>query len=86
MDKLIYTLCAMTALTCTWLLLRAYARSQARLLLWSGLCFAGLTANNVLLILDRVVFPDITLLPARLVLGLVSVWVLAIALIMEKEG
>ncbi|MEO6276993.1 DUF5985 family protein [Roseateles sp.] len=85
MDKLIYTLCALTALACAWLLLRAYARSRARLLLWSGLCFAGLTANNLMLILDRMVFTDIDLLPARLVLGLASVWVLAIALVMENE-
>lgn len=86
MDKLIYTLCAMTSLACTWLLLRAYGRSRARLLLWSGLCFAGLTANNVLLVIDRLVFPtEIDLLPARLLLGLAAVWALAIALVLEGE-
>lgn len=86
MEKLTYTLCALTALACTWLLLRAWTRSRARLLLWSGLCFAGLTANNVLLVLDRLVFPtEVDLLPARLALGLVSVWVLAIALVLEGE-
>ncbi|RZI99226.1 MAG: hypothetical protein EOP39_24910 [Rubrivivax sp.] len=86
MDKLIYALCALTALACTWLLLRAWSRSRARLLLWSGLCFAGLTANNALLILDRLVFPtEVDLLMARLVLGLVSVWVLAVALVMEGD-
>lgn len=86
MEKLTYTLCALTALACTVLLLRAWARSRARLLLWSGLCFAGLTINNVALILDRIVFPtEVDLLPVRLVLGLVSIWVLAIALVMEGE-
>lgn len=85
MDKLIYALCALTALACTGLLLRAYRHTRARLLLWSGLCFAGLTANNVLLILDRVVLPQVDLLPWRLALGLVSIWVLAIALVMEGE-
>lgn len=86
MEKLTYALCALTALTCTVLLLRAWSRSRARLLLWSGLCFAGFTANNVVLILDRLVFPtEVDLLPVRLVLGLVSVWVLAIALVLEGE-
>lgn len=86
MDKLIYTLCALTALGCAWLLLRAYRRTHARLLLWSGLCFAGLTANNVVVILDRLVFPtEVDLLPVRLALGAVSVWALAIALLMEGD-
>lgn len=86
MDKLIYTLCALTALACAVLLLRAWARTRARLLLWSGLCFTGLTANNVILIVDRLVFPtEVDLLPVRLALGLASVWVLAIALVMETS-
>ena len=85
MDQLIYALCALTALACAGLLLRAYLRTRARLLLWSGLCFAGLTANNVLLALDRLVFTEVDLVLARLVLGLVSVWVLAVALVMENE-
>jgi len=86
MEKLTYTLCALTALACTWLLLRAWARTRARLLFWSGLCFAGLTVNNVVLILDRIVFPtEVDLLPARLVVGAVSVWALAIALVMEGD-
>ena len=85
MEKLIYALCALTALACTVLLLRGWARSRARLLLWSGLCFAGLTANNVVLILDRLVLPDVDLLPLRLALAAVTVWALAIALVMEGD-
>lgn len=49
----IYSLCAITALVCTFLLLRAYARGRYRLLLWSGICFAGLTLNNILLVIDK---------------------------------
>lgn len=85
MEKLIYALCALTALACACLLLRAWARSRARLLLWSGLCFAGLTANNLLLIVDRLLLPDVDLLRARLLIGLLSVWVLAAALVVEEE-
>ncbi|HYE05600.1 MAG TPA: DUF5985 family protein [Planctomycetota bacterium] len=51
---------ALTCLACAVLLLRGYARSRARLLLWSGLCFAALSLNNLLLgiHLDTVFFPD----------------------------
>lgn len=45
-------LCALTSLACAVLLLRGYRRSAARLLLWSGLCFACFFLNNVLLIVD----------------------------------
>lgn len=86
MDTLIYALCAMTALACAWLLLRAYRRTRARLLLWSGLCFAGLTANNLLLALDRLVFTEVDLVLPRLLVGLASVLVLLLALVMEPES
>lgn len=36
----IYGLCLVASTVCTWLLLRGYLRSQTRLLLWVGLCFA----------------------------------------------
>lgn len=39
------------------LLLRAYASVRKRLLLWSGLCFAGLTLANALLIIDLQILP-----------------------------
>lgn len=58
MAPVIYALCAVTSFTCTWLLLRSYKANGYRLLLWSGLCFAGLSVNNVLLVLDRLVFPN----------------------------
>jgi hypothetical protein len=58
MASIIYTLCALTALLCAVLLLLSYARSGYRLLLWSGLCFAGLTLNNLLLVLDKLVLPN----------------------------
>ena len=38
---------------------RAYFRSRMRLLLWSGICFIGLTANNILLFADKVIFPEV---------------------------
>lgn len=53
----VYALCALTSLACAVLLLRGFARSRARLLLWSGLCFVGLFINNAMLVIDsRIVF------------------------------
>jgi hypothetical protein len=58
MEVAVYTLCAVTSLTCAALLLRAYAATGVRLLLWCLVCFVGLALNNVLLFVDKVVVPD----------------------------
>jgi Family of unknown function (DUF5985) len=79
-----YTLCTLTAALCAWLLLRAYYRNRYRLLLWGGLCFAGLTLNNVLLVVDKQL-PAINLYTWRLVLALVALVVLLYGLIWDKE-
>jgi hypothetical protein len=81
----IYTLCSLTCLACAILLLRGYARTRVHLLLWSGLCFVGLTANNVLLVLDRVVFPDADLSIPRLASALAGFLLLLFGLIWEKD-
>jgi Family of unknown function (DUF5985) len=85
MASTIYGLCALTALLCAWLLLQAYMRSRYRLLLWSGLCFAGLTLNNLLLVLDKVIFPlgDLSLL--RTMTALAAMLVLLYGLIWDAE-
>lgn len=59
MAEVVYILCALTSVACAVLLWRGYRRSRARLLLWSSLCFVGLGANNLLLFVDKVVFPEI---------------------------
>ena len=38
----VYVLCFLTSTACAWLLGRSYARTGARLLLWSSICFAFL--------------------------------------------
>ena len=81
----IYSLCALTALLCTWLLLHAYGRTRYRLLLWSGLCFAGLTANNMLLVIDKSVLPEIDLSLWRLGAALLGMLVLLYGLIWDAE-
>jgi hypothetical protein len=54
----LYLLAALTCLACAILLGREYRRTRVRLLLWSTLCFAMLTINNVLLFFDLGVFPS----------------------------
>lgn len=61
MATIIYALCALTSVACAVLLLRGYARSHVRLLLWGGLCFAGLAINNVLLFVDLGLVPGVDL-------------------------
>lgn len=81
----IYTLCALTALLCAWMLLRAYLRSRYRLLLWGGLCFVGLTLNNILLVVDKLLVPYVDLYSWRLMLALASLLVLLYGLIWDSE-
>lgn len=86
MAGLIYGSCALTALLCAGLLLRAYRRSGYRLLLWSGLCFVGLTLNNLLVVIDKLLFPmQINLGTPRLVVALLAMLVLLYGLIWDAE-
>lgn len=86
MDKIIYTLCALTSLACAWLLLRGYLRSRFTLLLWSGLCFIGLTLNNVLLVLDRLVYTAVDLSTWRFAIALVAVLLLVCGLVLQGSS
>lgn len=85
MASVIYTLCALTSFVCAWLLLRSYARNRYRLLFWSGLCFVGLSANNVLLVLDKLVFPTADLSTWRLATALSALLLLLHGLISENK-
>jgi Family of unknown function (DUF5985) len=83
MASFFYTLCALVSLACTALLLRGYAKSRARLLLWSGLCFLGLTISNLLVFIDLQVLPEIDLYIWRLVTATIAMLVLLFGLIWE---
>lgn len=78
-------LAALTSLTCTVLLFRAYAANGVRLLLWSALCFVCLTTNNILLFFDLNVVPDMDLRAMRLGASLVGIVFLLYAFIWEAE-
>lgn len=84
MGLFVYLLCALTSLACAWLLLRAYRRNGVRLLLWSGLCFACLALNNVLLVVDsQVAQRDLSVL--RSLPTLLGIGLLLYGLVWETE-
>lgn len=85
MATIVYVLCALTSLACALLLLRGYRQSGARLLLWSGLFFVGLFLNNVLLIVDVRVVPQVNLAVIRLVPAVAGVFLLLYGMIWESD-
>ena len=85
MAAVIYSLCALTSITCLVLLWRSWRASGARLLFWSALCFAALSVNNVLLVLDNLVFVEVNLVMARLAAALVAVLLLLFGLVWEED-
>ena len=82
----VYLLCLAASSVCAVLLVRAWLRSRTRLLLWAGLCFVLLAANNLFLILDVVVLPGVPLLWARQGTQLAAICVLLYGFIWESEG
>lgn len=85
MAAIIYSLCALTALLCSWLLLRAYRERQIALLLWCGLFFAFQTFNNFFLIFDKIVFPETDLSVYRYMIALMAIGILLYGLVMKSE-
>jgi hypothetical protein len=82
----IYGLCTLTSILCAVLLLRGYFKSRYRLLFWSGMCFVGLAANNVLVLLDRTIFlTTVDLLTVRLATTLIAMLLLLYGLVWEEK-
>jgi hypothetical protein len=81
----VYTLCALTSVACALLLLRAFRRTKARLLLWSGLCFAGLALNNLVLFVDLVLVPGVDLSLLRSGTAFIGVAVLVFGLVWDAQ-
>jgi hypothetical protein len=85
MLEVVYVLCAATALLAAGLLGRGYRRSRNRLTLWSMLCFLGLAANNVLLVIDLMVVPDVDLMVARTGTAVAALLLLVFGLVWESR-
>ena len=85
MVALVYILGTVVTLLCAALLYRAYRRVQRRLLLWSAVCFAGLTLSNGLVFVDLVILPEMRLYTPRLAIATVSMAVLIFGLVWESD-
>jgi hypothetical protein len=81
----VYILCSATCLLCAVMLFRGYSRSGVRLLFWSGLCFAFLVLENLMLYVDVIMVPDFSLVLWRSLPGLVALVLLLIGLIWESK-
>ena len=75
-----------TVALCALFLLRAYGRVRRRLLLWSGLCFVGLTISNGLGFYDLVVAPELNLYRWRLAIAASALLLLVFGLIFESDS
>jgi hypothetical protein len=85
MAAIIYSLCTLLSLGIAMLLWRHHGKTRSRVLYWSALCFSGLTINNVLLVIDKLILPDVDLSPLRQVTALLSLLLLLFGLIYEEE-
>lgn len=81
----VYLLCFVTSSACAFLLARNYRRTRARLLMWSALCFTLLAANNLLVVIDLLLLPDVNFSLARIGLSLAAVSVLLFGLTWDVE-
>ncbi|MGH9037429.1 MAG: DUF5985 family protein [Acidimicrobiia bacterium] len=83
--EVVYVLCSATSAACAALLLRGFARTGTRLLLWSGLCFVGLALNNLALVVDLMVIQDTDLSTWRLVPAAAGILLLLYGMVWEAE-
>lgn len=85
METIVYFLCAATSTTCAVLLFRSYFATRVRLLLWSALCFTGLSLNNLMLFADDYT-PWVDLSGPRNVAALAGLILLLYGLIWETRS
>lgn len=85
MAEAVYILCALTSLFCAVLLIRSFRCQRSKLLLWSSLCFAGLAANNTLLVIDLMIVPDVDLPAIRTSVAGAALLLLLVGLIWESR-
>ena len=81
----LYALAVLSSGTCAIILFRAYARTHVRLLMWSGICFFGLTLNNIALFADLIVFPHIDLRLVRQIPALIGMTFLLYGFICDTD-
>lgn len=84
MVEFTYVLNVLVCLVCVVLLVRGWQHSRSRLLMWSIACFAALTVNNALILVDVLVVPDTDLSVVRAASALVGFGTLLFGLIWES--
>ena len=85
LPTLVYVLCLATSALCAGLLLRAWRQSHSRLLLWTAAAFVLLAINNLFLVADLVLFPDVDLWPFRQAASLLAASVLIYGFVWEAK-
>jgi hypothetical protein len=58
-ESAVYISCALLSILSAVMLYRRYRQSPASLLLWSSLAFLAMAINNIILVVDLVVFPSL---------------------------
>lgn len=84
MAAAVYILSATIGLASAALLLRSFAQTGSKLLFWAGLCFVGLSLNNVMLFVDKVLVTDVDLSTWRALPALVGMLLLVYGLVVEE--
>lgn len=84
MAAAVFSLCAVTSITCFALLVRAYRSSGSRLVFWSAVCFGGLAVNNLLLAFNELILPHVDM-PWRGAPGAVGLAALVYGLAAEQR-
>jgi hypothetical protein len=86
LPAVIYSVCLLASAACAALLVRGYLRSKTPLLLYSAACFVFLAINNLLVVMDLLVFAttaDLSFL--RLVAALAGISTLLYGFIWEVD-
>jgi len=81
----VYILALATSTACAGLLVRSYTRHRTRLLLWSAACFLFLALNNLAVVLDILVLPDVDLTIPRILASFIGVSLLLCGFIWEVD-
>jgi hypothetical protein len=81
----VYILSALISCACAALLLRSFLQARTALLLWAAVCFLGLTLNNALLFVDKIVATDVDLSLWRALPALAGMLALVFGLLWEES-
>ena len=81
--NIVYLLCFLTSLSCCLLLIRSYRRSRSKVLLWTAACFVLLAIDNLLVVFDLILLPNVDLSVPRLLATLLAASTLIIGFVWE---